>query len=65
MACGRRCSERASFRHRRKSGAYIHCLGCQGRDLEAEAVMEKMRDFWDVPRNAAVYNALIGTHSKR
>ena len=43
-------------------GAYIHCLGCQGRDLEAEAVMEKMRDFWDVPRNAAVYNALIGAH---
>ena len=43
-------------------GAYIHCLGCQGRDLEAEAVMEKMREFWDVPRNAAVYNALIGAH---
>jgi len=43
-------------------GAYIHCLGCQGRDLEAEAVMEKMRNYWDVPRNAAVYNALIGAH---
>ena len=43
-------------------GAYIHCLGCQGRDLEAEAVMEQMRDRWDVPRNAAVYNALIGAH---
>ena len=43
-------------------GAYIHCLGCQSRDLEAEAVMEKMRNFWDVPRNAAVYNALIGAH---
>lgn len=43
-------------------GAYIHCLGCQGRDLEAEAVMDKMRNYWDVPRNAAVYNALIGAH---
>ena len=43
-------------------GAYIHCLGCQSRDLEAAAVMEKMRNFWDVPRNAAVYNALIGAH---
>jgi pentatricopeptide repeat protein len=43
-------------------GAYIHCLGCQGRDLEAESIMEQMRDVWDVPRNAAVYNALIGAH---
>ena len=43
-------------------GAYIHCLGCQGRDLEAEAIMDKMRNYWDVPRNAAVYNALIGAH---
>ena len=41
-------------------GAYVHCLGCQGRWMEAEALIEQMRDRWGVKRNAAVYNALLG-----
>jgi pentatricopeptide repeat protein len=43
-------------------GAYIHCLARQRRNLEAEDVLETMKARWDVPRNAAVYNALIGAH---
>jgi len=43
-------------------GAYIHCLAKQRRNLEAEDVLETMKLRWDVPRNAAVYNALIGAH---
>jgi len=41
-------------------GAYVHCLGCQGRWMEAEGLITLMRSRWDVPRNAAVYNALVG-----
>ena len=43
-------------------GAYIHCLARQRRNLEADDVLETMKARWDVPRNAAVYNALIGAH---
>ena len=43
-------------------GAYIHCLARQRRNLEAEDGLETMKARWDVPRNAAVYNALIGAH---
>ena len=41
-------------------GAYVHCLGCQGRWMEAEALIGQMRERWGVRRNAAVYNALLG-----
>jgi pentatricopeptide repeat protein len=41
-------------------GAYVHCLGCQGRWMEAEALIGQMRDRWNVRRNGAVYNALLG-----
>lgn len=41
-------------------GAYVHCLGTQGRWMEAEVVVERMRSVWGVERNAAVYNALLG-----
>ena len=41
-------------------GAYVHCLGCQGRWMEAEALVAQMRDKWGARRNAAVYNALLG-----
>ena len=52
---------RGSFKpHTVMCGAYVHCLGTQGRWMEAEAVVQKMRDEWGVQRNAAVYNALLG-----
>ena len=41
-------------------GAYVHCLGCQGRWMEAREIVREMRDRWNTPRNAAVYNALLG-----
>ena len=41
-------------------GAYVHCLGCQGRWLEAREIVNDMRHRWNVNRNAAVYNALLG-----
>ena len=41
-------------------GAYVHCLGCQGRWLEAREIVNEMRHRWNVSRNAAVYNALLG-----
>lgn len=52
---------RASFKpHTVMCGAYVHCLGTQGRWMEAEAIVAKMRDEWGVRRNAALYNALLG-----
>ena len=53
---------RASFKpHTVMCGAYVHCLGTQGRWMEAEAIVAKMRDEWGVrARNAALYNALLG-----
>lgn len=41
-------------------GAYVHCLGCQGRWMEAREIVNEMRGRWNVSRNAAVYNALLG-----
>ena len=41
-------------------GAYVHCLGCQGRWMEAREIVSDMRHRWNVNRNAAVYNALLG-----
>ena len=40
--------------------AYVHCLGCQGRWMEAEALVAQMREKWGARRNAAVYNAQPG-----
>ena len=54
-------SRSSSFKpHTVMCGAYVHCLGTQGRWMEAEAIVAKMRDEWGVARNAAVYNALLG-----
>jgi pentatricopeptide repeat protein len=51
----------SSFKpHTVMCGAYVHCLGTQGRWMEAEAIVAKMRDEWGVRRNAALYNALLG-----
>ena len=41
-------------------GAYVHCLGSQGRWMEAKALVDQMRNKWGAARNAAVYNALLG-----
>ena len=41
-------------------GAYVHCLGCQGRWMEAESIVKQMGERWGATRNAAVYNALLG-----
>ena len=58
---GRASSVVKTFKpHTVMCGAYVHCLGTQGRWMEAEAVVAKMRDEWGVARNAAVYNALLG-----
>ena len=54
-------SRSSSFKpHTVMCGAYVHCLGAQGRWMEAEAIVAKMRDEWGVARNAALYNALLG-----
>tara|TARA_B110000977_G_scaffold103477_2_gene135023 strand:+ start:2376 stop:4961 length:2586 start_codon:yes stop_codon:yes gene_type:complete len=57
----KKAAKRPAFKpHTVMCGAYVHCLGTQGRWMEAEAIVEKMRSVWGVGRNAAVYNALLG-----